>query len=78
MRHFMTLVLRGSLMSDKLLRINDVCEKLGFSRTTLHFLPQKDPAFPPKIKISARCVGYRESDIDAWLEIKARQAKGVA
>lgn len=55
-------------MSDRLLRPNDAATKLGISRTTLWRIEQSDPTFPRKIVITPRCVGWRESTLDAWLE----------
>jgi predicted DNA-binding transcriptional regulator AlpA len=61
------------------LRPADACEYLGIGRTTLHYLSNDDPHFPRKIHFSARCVGWRKSDLDAYLEFKAEQSrKGAA
>lgn len=56
-------------MSDKperILRLNAVLDRTGLSRSTL-YRRMKDGTFPQNIKISARCAGWRESAIEAWL-----------
>lgn len=60
------------------LRPKDASAYLGFGRTKLHELHETDPTFPRKIRFSTRVVGWRKADLDAWLEQKARQAKGAA
>ena len=52
-----------------------VCEKLGFSKTTLWSKgnPKSkyyDPKFPKKIKLGPKMVGWLEDQIDQWLEHK--------
>lgn len=51
----------------KLLRPADVCEMASCSRSTLHRLSKRSD-FPEKITISPRCVGWWESEIQAYLE----------
>lgn len=57
-------------MSDRILRPKQAAVILGVSRTTLHRLETGDPTFPVKIRITARAVGWRESDLLSWLESK--------
>lgn len=52
----------------------DACFYLGVCRRKLHDLSENDPRFPIKIRLGPRCVGWRKSDLDAWLDIKARQS----
>jgi prophage regulatory protein len=47
----------------------------GFSVTTLWRLENTDANFPKKIRFSARCCGYRRTDLDAYLQSKAEGAK---
>lgn len=58
------------------LRPKAACSYLGMGRTKLHELHETDPTFPRKIRFSTRCVGWRRADLDAWLEMRARQAGG--
>jgi prophage regulatory protein len=52
------------------LRPAEACAYLGISRSKLHFLSETDPTFPRKIRFSARCVGWRKTSLDSWLEAK--------
>jgi prophage regulatory protein len=51
---------------DRILRLNAVLDRTGLSRSTL-YRKMQDGSFPKNIKISARCAGWRESAIEAWL-----------
>lgn len=51
---------------DRILRIKTVLERTGLSRSTL-YRKMENGAFPRGVKISTRCVGWRESAINAWL-----------
>jgi len=46
--------------TDRILRLDAVLDRTGLSRSTLY-------PFPPNIKISTRCAGWRESAVRAWL-----------
>ena len=59
-----------------ILRPRTAAPYIGCGRTKLHELHEKDPTFPRKIRFSARCVGWRKEDLDAWLALKAAQAEG--
>lgn len=52
--------------SDPILRLKTVLERTGLSRSTLYRRIQAG-AFPKNVHISERCVGWRESAINAWL-----------
>lgn len=56
----------------------DAAAYLGIGRTKLHSIHETDPSFPRKIRISSRCVGWRRSDLDQWLEQKAIEQGGAA
>lgn len=51
---------------DRILRLNAVLDRTGLSRSTL-YRKMKGGTFPRNIKLSARCAGWRESAIEAWL-----------
>lgn len=55
-----------------LLRPAEACTYLGIGRTKLHYLSENDPDFPRKIRLSARCVGFRRESLDAWLAAKEK------
>lgn len=51
---------------ERILRLRSVLERTGLSRSTL-YRKVSDGAFPKPVQISARCVGWRESAVIAWL-----------
>ena len=56
-------------MTDKnrLLRIKEVLEITGLSKSILYEL-KKRGEFPSPLRIGRRAVGWREEDIDNWLD----------
>lgn len=55
-----------ALQSDQLLRRPAVEELTGLSRSTLYEMMPKG-AFPRPVKIGARAVAWRKSQVDAWI-----------
>lgn len=51
---------------DRILRLDAVLDRTGLSRSTL-YRKMGAGTFPPNIKISTRCAGWRESAVTAWL-----------
>jgi prophage regulatory protein len=51
---------------DRILRLNAVLDRTGLSRSTL-YRKMQDGTFPKNVQISARCAGWRESAIEAWI-----------
>ncbi len=66
---------------SRLLRPSDVTQMFNLSSTTLWRL-QQTPGFPKKYRISDNAVGFREDEIQAWLEarrgvdVKGRRPRG--
>ncbi|WP_420993616.1 helix-turn-helix transcriptional regulator [Cupriavidus sp. 30B13] len=58
----------------RILRMAQLIERTGLSRATLYVLMAKDPTFPPKILLTARCVGFYEHEVEAWLASRAQRA----
>ncbi len=52
---------------EHILRINTVLERTGLCRATL-YRKVRDGSFPRQIRISTRCVGWRESAVNCWLQ----------
>jgi prophage regulatory protein len=52
------------------LRNRLAAEYLNISEVTLWRLSETDPDFPKKIRITKRCVGFLEAELDAYLELK--------
>lgn len=58
---------------EKLIRPKELSKKLGVSIPTLYRL-MKSPEFPDRIRISSQAVGFRESEISEWIELRREQA----
>ncbi|TNE40983.1 MAG: AlpA family transcriptional regulator [Sphingomonadales bacterium] len=52
---------------NRILRLRTVLARTGLSRSTL-YRQIAAGTFPRQIQISMRCIGWYESDINAWLE----------
>jgi len=52
--------------AQRILRLNKVLDRTGLSRSTL-YRKIECRTFPKQVRISERCVGWRESDIEGWL-----------
>ncbi len=57
---------------ERFLRLVDVKERTGLSRSTI-YLNIKKGTFPKNIGLGARCVGWLESEIDAWVQSRVAQ-----
>lgn len=56
-------------MTNNILRLPDVKQKTGQSRSTIYDKVQRGE-FPAPVKIGERAVGWVESEVDSW--VKAR------
>lgn len=52
--------------AERILRLKSVLERTGLTRSTLYRKMQLG-TFPKQLRISVRCAGWRETDIEAWL-----------
>ena len=52
---------------DRILRLPAVLGRTGLSRSTL-YRKIKAGTFPAQVAISDRCMGWRETAIDQWLQ----------
>jgi prophage regulatory protein len=60
-------------MAEKLLRRPEVEARTGLSRSTLYDW-MKRGEFPQPVKLGARLVAWRESDVTEWLESRDTRA----
>lgn len=60
-------------MAERILRRPEVEARTGLSRSTIYQW-MKDGQFPQPIKLGARLVAWRESDVNAWLEARETKA----
>ena len=52
--------------AQRILRLNKVLDRTGLSRSTLYRKIERR-TFPRQVRISERCVGWREGDVESWL-----------
>lgn len=52
-------------MSDRILRLPVVIARTGLSRATIYRRAGVD--FPKPVRLTTRSIGWRESEIDAWI-----------
>lgn len=61
-------------MSRKILKLPQVIEATGLSKSTIYVLISRGE-FPAQIKLSERASGWKESDINEWID--SRQKGGA-
>jgi len=61
-------------MSQKVMRLPKVQQKVGLSRSTIYVLISKCE-FPKNISLGDRAVGWLEADIDQWLDDRIAASK---
>jgi prophage regulatory protein len=52
--------------AQRILRLKKVLDRTGLSRSTLYRKIERR-TFPRQVRISERCVGWREGDVEGWL-----------
>lgn len=57
--------------TDRLLSLKEVKAKCGLSRSSV-YRQMREGAFPQPLKVGARAVRWRESEIGDWLEALPR------
>ncbi|ENM3852861.1 AlpA family transcriptional regulator [Vibrio cholerae] len=57
-------------MDNRILRLPQVIELTGFSRSSIYAL-MKTGEFPLSIKLGQRAVGWKEQDINNWINSRA-------
>ncbi|SFB94507.1 transcriptional regulator, AlpA family [Microbulbifer thermotolerans] len=62
-------------MHDKILRLPAVLEATGLKRTSLYMM-RRDGGFPQPVQIGKRAVGWRQSDIQKWIDQRATMRVG--
>ena len=61
-------------MAERILRRPDVEARTGLSRSTIYDWMKRGD-FPQPVALGARLVGWRERDVEAWLQ--AREVKAA-
>jgi prophage regulatory protein len=60
-------------MSERILRRAEVEVRTGLSRSTIYQW-MKEGRFPSPVKLGERMVGWRESELAAWLDACPKKA----
>lgn len=60
----------------RILRLKQLTERIGLGRSTIYDRmdvqsPRYDATFPKPIKLGAAAIGWIESEITAWIELRA-------
>ncbi len=53
---------------DRLLRLNETCALTGVGKTSVYSIPD----FPKRVQLSRRAVGWRLSEVQAWIESRVQ------
>ncbi len=61
---------------SRIIRLPEVCQIVGLARSTVLRL-ESTGAFPPKLRLSERAIGWREADVRSWVESRQRPAVEV-
>jgi len=69
---------KGIDMSEKLLRRPEVLRTTGIGGTSTLYDWMARGEFPRPVKLGARAVAWRESDVLAWIEARRVQPSGAA
>lgn len=57
--------------SVRVLRLRDVVERIGLSKTTIWRL-ERAGRFPIRLQLSSNAVGWNEDDVATWLRARPR------
>jgi prophage regulatory protein len=64
--------------SARVLRIQQVCERIGVTQATIYsWLNNGRHGFPAPVRLGARSVGWHEAEIARWLENRQRVARAT-
>ena len=64
-------------MANNILRLPDVKQKTGQSRSTIYDKVQRGE-FPAPVKIGERAVGWVEAEVDSWVKARIEARDKVA
>ena len=60
-----------------ILRLPEVSQATGLSRSTIYRLVQASN-FPPPLKLTTRTIGWYSTDIETWIAARAASSKDQA
>lgn len=56
----------------RVLDVKGVASKIGLSRSQIYRILKSDPSFPKPIRLSPRRIGWRENEVDSWIDDRPR------
>ena len=60
---------------ERILRLPDVVRMTGISRSRIYvYMSRKADPFPRSIRLGPNMVGWRKSEVEAWLSARQRSA----
>jgi prophage regulatory protein len=59
----------------RILRLPAVVDRTGLARSTI-YLRMRNQNFPEAVNLGGRAVGWFESEINDWLELRAQSSRG--
>jgi prophage regulatory protein len=62
-------------INKKILRLPEVIDRTGNSRSTI-YAQIKNQQFPPPINLGVRAVGWLENEINEWIENRIQDSRG--
>ena len=57
------------VIGSRIIRLSELCKKTGRAPSTA-WKDVRNGTFPPPVRLGPRAVGWRESEIDAWLDAR--------
>ncbi len=60
------------MLPQRFLRLKEVISRTGLSRSAIYSLMNQN-SFPKSVLLAQRSVGWLESDIEAWVNVKVQQ-----
>ncbi len=63
--------------SNTIIRLHQAIQKTGLSRSSIYALISAGK-FPKQIKLSARSMGFLESEVDAWIDARIAASRKEA
>ena len=61
-------------MSSKVLRLTDVCNRTGLSKSSV-YKKMEEFDFPQSIALGARAVGWLEEEIEQWIQSRISESR---
>lgn len=62
------LAAKQAAVQERIIRLKELCRITGMSRTTVWRRAKDDNSFPPSFRISQNIVGWKLSDVNAWMD----------